>query len=439
MSGEEALAQVYREIEAPKQRNLIKAAITIFVVSIFFTGFCTFWCFMIIPESTRLAAGDNLLNALVMNFVGPDALKLAMVVFVVVVGALILAGAVNTSIFASNAVLNRVAEDGILPDWFRTPHRRFGTTHRVINLIAILQIATILITHGDIRMLGEAYAFGVIWSFVFMSTSMLVLRFRYKGPRTLKVPLNFRMGGVEIPVGLGLICLVLVGVALTNLFTKPIATVSGVLFTSAFFLMFQFSHAASRRPIAGVSPGSHQEKFLLQTSADLDERRLGLGQGGCRILVPIRDPGNLAHLSWALQAAHGSNAEIIAMTVKVDRNYRESTQASAMDKNLLHEGAGLISPDELHLFTRVVELAEKYGESVVPIVVPSNNSWFAIMRTALELRVQEVIVGQSGRLDPADLLTQMALMWGRVSTGENRPITLRVVGRDGQEQISATI
>jgi hypothetical protein len=443
MSGEEALAQVYREIEAPKQKNLIKTAIIIFAVSICFTGFCTFWCFMIVPEAQRLAAGDNLLNALVMNFVGPEMLKLAMVLFVVIVGAMILAGAVNTSIFASNAVLNRVAEDGILPDWFRKPHARFGTTHRVIHLIGGLQIATILVTHGEVKLLGEAYAFGVIWSFVFMSTSMLVLRYKYTGERTLKVPLNFRVRGVEIPVGLGLVCFILVGVAVTNLFTKPVATVSGVIFTGAFFALFQLSHRLNLRQLGGAPQEAHRERFLLETRAELDDETVDLPGSGRRILVPMRDPGNLTHLAWALEAAHGNDSEIVAMTVKVDRNYRESvhggTTTTGHDANLLHEGHGLISPDEERLFTRVVELAEKYGEPVAPIVVPSNNSWFAIMRTALDINASEIIVGQSGRLTADDLLTQMALMWGRVTTGENRSITLRVIGRDGQEQLSATI
>ena len=46
-----------------------------------------------------------------------------------------LAGAVNTAIVGSNGVLNRVSEDGVLTDWFRKPHQRFGTTYRLINLI----------------------------------------------------------------------------------------------------------------------------------------------------------------------------------------------------------------------------------------------------------------------------------------------------------------
>ena len=54
---------------------------------------------------------------------------------------LILSGAVNTSMIGANGVMNRVAEDGVLVDWFRKPHKRFGTTYRIINLIALLQIA----------------------------------------------------------------------------------------------------------------------------------------------------------------------------------------------------------------------------------------------------------------------------------------------------------
>ena len=64
--------------------------------------------------------------------------------FVVVVGVLILSGAVNTSIIGANGVMNRVAEDGVLVDWFRKPHKRFGTTFRIINLIACSRLLTIV-------------------------------------------------------------------------------------------------------------------------------------------------------------------------------------------------------------------------------------------------------------------------------------------------------
>src|SRR6185295_5594459 len=96
---------------------------------------------------------------------GPGALTLLFHIFVVVVGVLILSGAVNTSMFGANGVLNRVAEDHILRPWFRKPHKKFGTSFRLINLITVLQLGTILWSRGDVILLSDAYAFGVVWSF----------------------------------------------------------------------------------------------------------------------------------------------------------------------------------------------------------------------------------------------------------------------------------
>jgi amino acid transporter len=127
MSGEETMAQVYREIEHPKLRNLEKAGFVIFAYSLIFTAGIAFFAVMIIPDSVRNSFFDNPIGGLAMYLVGPLSLRLAFRAFVVVVGVLMLAGAVNTAIVGSNGVLNRVSEDGILPHWFRQPHRRFGT------------------------------------------------------------------------------------------------------------------------------------------------------------------------------------------------------------------------------------------------------------------------------------------------------------------------
>src|SRR5213592_2078024 len=124
MSGEETMAQVYREIEHPKLKNLEKAGFLIFVYSIIFTAGVAFFAVMIIPDSVRTSFQDNPIGGLAMYLVGPLPLRLAFRAFVAIVGTLMLAGAVNTSIVGSNGVLNRVSEDGILPHWFRHPHRR---------------------------------------------------------------------------------------------------------------------------------------------------------------------------------------------------------------------------------------------------------------------------------------------------------------------------
>src|SRR5262249_6661489 len=121
MSGEESLAQVNREISHPKVPNLIRAGLVIFVFTLLTTGLVSFFAVMIIPDDVRMSSyADNLVGGLAMYVVGPLSVRLALRAFVVVV-FLILAGAVNTAIVGSNGVLNRVAEDGVMPDWFRFP------------------------------------------------------------------------------------------------------------------------------------------------------------------------------------------------------------------------------------------------------------------------------------------------------------------------------
>ncbi len=185
---------------------------------------------MIIPDDVRPMYINNLIGGLAMSLSGPYLLQLGFHIFVVIVGGLILSGAVNTSIIGANGVLNRVAEDHVLVPWFREPHKRYGTTFRMINMITILQMATIIYSRGDMTILAEAYAFGVVWSFFMKALGVTVLRFQ-RTDQEYKFPLNFRIGGREIPVGLGVTTLVLGAVAIANLFTKQIATKYGIAFT----------------------------------------------------------------------------------------------------------------------------------------------------------------------------------------------------------------
>jgi amino acid transporter len=162
MSAEESLAQVYREIESPKLPNFKKAGLAIFIYSLLFTPFVSFFAVMIIPDDVRQGFLENLIGGLAISLAGPIYARLIFHGFVVVVGTLTFAGAVNTAIVGSNGVLNRVSEDGVLSEWFRQPHPRFGTSYRIINIVVALQIATILISRGDVTFLANLYAFGMI-------------------------------------------------------------------------------------------------------------------------------------------------------------------------------------------------------------------------------------------------------------------------------------
>ena len=312
--------------------------------------------------------------------------------FVVVVGFLMLAGAVNTAIVGSNGVLNRVSEDGVLTDWFRKPHRKYGTTYRLINLITVLQLFTIVVSRGNVYVLGEAYAFGVVWSFAFKSLAMFVLR--YKQPdaptREWKVPLNPKIGGRELPVGLGLITVVLFAVAVINLFTKQTATISGVIFTLLFYAVFVVSERAmhKRRAHARACRAHRPVPAACanRTSAWSSSMR---APGG--VLVPVRDYNTLTHLDRVVHDTDTEQRDIVVLTIRL----LTGPDAGVSDI----EREELFTDYEQTLFTRVVAIAERHGRAVKLLVVPSTNVFDAVAQTAVRLQAREIVDGRVGQDD----------------------------------------
>jgi amino acid transporter len=383
MSGFETLAQVYRELDSPKLKNLKRAGNVIFLYSMLFTSLASFFAVMLIPDSERPKYLDNLLGGLAMFLAGPQTLKLLFHGFVVVVGTLILAGAVNTAIIGSNGVLNRVAEDGVLPNWFRKPHRKFGTTNRLINTVVILQIVTILLSRGDVNLLGEAYAFGVVWSFSFNALSVLVLRFKQPENREWKVPLNFRIGGIEIPVGLGLITLFLFTLACINIFTKELATIAGMSFTLAFFLVFTISERMNKAKNARQR--QDQEQFRLDESEEVTSRQIKARPGN--VLVACRNPFHLEHLEKTLEKTDTRKVDIVVLSV------HRVTAAASGEYDL--QADQIFSVAEQELFTHVVNIAEKAGKHVELLAVAAADPWLGIVQTAQKLRSSRIVCGLS--------------------------------------------
>jgi amino acid transporter len=418
MSGEETLAQVYREVESPKLRNFKKAAFIVFVYSIVLTAGISFLAVLIIPDNVRMAKySDNLLGGLAMNVIGPTWARLALNAVVVAVGGLILAGAVNTAIIGSNGVLNRVAEDGVMPEWFLKPHARFGTTYRILYLIVGLQLFTIIVSGGNVLLLGEAYAFGVVWSFVFQALAMVVLRFKDPRPREAKAPLNVRMGIYEIPIGLILILLVLVLSAFANLLTKETATVGGLGFTAVFFGIFWVSERLYERRRHGAMH-THIEQFNRTTADGVTPAGLGLNKP-YRKLVSIRSVHNLFMLERALGETDPATTSMVVMTAKV--------VAPGDDQP---EGAADLDKYDQQLMTAVVDRAEKAGKQVKPLIVPTNNALHAVLKTAMDLKAQELILGASNKYTVDEQMEHIAFYWISLHAGQPEPLTVRILSRE---------
>ena len=157
----------------------------------------------------------------------------------------------------------------------------------------------------------------------------------------------------------------------------------------------------------------HLEKFNVRHTPEVDPGKLGV-RPGCKV-VPVRDPGNLSHLDRALDEAERDGSDVVVPTVKVERGL----VATGNNPNF--------TPDEQTIFTAVVDLAEKHGKAVVPLVLTSNDAFFAIARTAQELSAAEVVFGRSGRVAPDVQAESFAIRWGAVEPNAERDMTVRIV------------
>src|SRR5579885_1650825 len=412
MSGFETLAQVYREIAYPKLKNLKYTGNIVCLYAVFSTGVITLFAGMIIPDAVRGQYADNLLGGLTGHLAGPALLRLLFHIFVVIVGVLILSGAVNTSMIGANGVMNRLAEDRVLLDWFRKPHKRYGTTSRIINLITVMQLGTIVMSGGDVNLLGEAYAFGVVWSFFLKSLGVLVLRFK-RHDQEYKTPVNFRVGRFEIPVGLLVTTLVLGMVAIANLFTKQIATIYGVSFTVGLFVVFTISEFINKKKVDARKAGL--EEFNLEMRSDIAGGGVHARPGS--VLVAVRDYGRMAHLKSVLEKTNLRRHDIVVMTVR-------PVSSGAGEYELSDQQ--LFADYERELLTSVVSMAEKAGKTVDLLVVPGVDPFDAMVQTASKLQASRLVTGVSARMDSEELARRIGMAWEKLPEPRH-PFSLEII------------
>ncbi|MBY0523161.1 MAG: hypothetical protein K2R98_07165, partial [Gemmataceae bacterium] len=224
------------------------------------------------------------------------------------------------------------------------------------------------------------------------------------------------VGGVELPIGLGLVFLVLALTAILNLFTKEVATVGGLLFSGAFFAIFTVSERYHQKQREGRQH-EHLEQFNRATAEEVTAQSLGLTRP-YRKLIAIRSPQNLYMLEKTLAETDPETTEVVVMTAKLIRADETQPVGDELDRY------------DQQLMTAVVQRAEKAGKEVRPMIVPTNNPLHAVLKTAKELQAQELIVGASNKYTADEQLEQFAFYWINLHNGQPAPITLRILTRD---------
>lgn len=249
---------------------------------------------------------------------------------------------------------------------------------------------------------------------------VLVLRFTRPGPREFRVPLNPRLGRREFPVGLGLITLTLFATATINLFTKEIATISGVSFTLLFFILFTISERHSQRTAAR----GELDQFNLEPSAEITAKAVGSRPGN--ILVPVPDYFKLYHLASVLERVDIERQDVVVLHV------RALMRAGSGEHGL--EPEQLFTVYEQELFTRALALSEKYGKSVKLAVVAATDVWDGILRAGQNLQSSTIVLGSSTKMSPAEEARRAGLAWEGLPDPKPQ-LTVEVYSPRGREEV----
>ncbi len=251
--------------------------------------------------------------------------------------------------------------------------------------------------------------------------AMLVLRFKYKGERGWKMPINITICGIEIPVGMACVELVLLTAAIVNLFTKSMATVSGLVFSAVFFAVFTVSEKANKRKLAHAEQGA-KEHFHVVEQDTIAGHSIGARPGN--ILAAVRDPRNLYYLRSILEQVDTTKRDVVVMTARLSHRQHE------FGGNVIMPAEDVFDDYERDLFTRVVSLAEKAGKHVSLLVVPTNNVFDSIVATAQELQSSRIIAGLSNKLSADEQAKFLGDAWERLPEPRAR-ITFEVYNPDG--------
>ena len=78
----------------------------------------------------------------------------------------------------------------------------------------------------------------------------------------------------------------------------------------------------------------------------------------------------------------------------------------------------------------MVNLAEHAGKPVKPLIMPTNEPFYALAQTAKTIGAQELIMGPSNKYRPEDQLDLVALYWLNVCGAKPEPLSIRVLGKD---------
>jgi amino acid transporter/nucleotide-binding universal stress UspA family protein len=369
-SGLESISQIAPALREPRRQTAMRAMLLvvacILITSPLITAFETALldASHVRPEQFLVALGGTF---------GPYALKLA----VVATASTLLMGAANTAIIGCYHVFLALVRLGFLPAYLAHRSRQFSTPHRAIFVSVLVPIAVIVISRGQMVVLGHLYAFGLLGAFTLTSVGLDRIRLQER-----KLTPGFYVGVFTSAVVLVAFCV--------NLVHKSAATVFG---GSVTVVGLAVAYAVKRGWIGGARSGfvtpeaAERAAASLPSAVDIltvEEALDVIAVYHSRTLVSVRAP-NLRMFQEAVARVRGSDERAVYL-IFVD------------------EVPGLFYPPKVgpsreatEVLASAVEFFRQADVVAIPLWRMAHDAGASIASAARRLGVSAVLVGTSQR------------------------------------------
>ena len=378
-SGLESISQLSPNMRFPLRRTAKWAMMGVITTTVITSPLLTLLSINLLPAEIKTAESERFISEVALASGG-----LGLNIAVVLSASTLLLFAANTAIIGAYHIFLALTNLGFLPRAIALRSATFRSPHIAIAIATIIPIVVILTTQGELALLGEMYAFGLLGAFLFSSLSLDVIRWRL-GRRDF----GFWVGVLTTAVILIAWCI--------NLVEKELATLFGGVLTAVGMSVAVGVRRAWFLDLLHKVPWIQrlQARAYMASEALADEELKGL--------VTLADAVELKNLypSSTLLAVRGENPRLIEEGVRRAKGMGES----AVYCMYVEEWPGLFVGNTPHrpsdegvvtLRSALQEVRAKDLEAI-PIWTVSYNASEAIANAARALDVDAVVIGASQR------------------------------------------
>jgi magnesium transporter len=390
----DGLPRVAQELAPPRIAGLRRTVVITGALAILLSGGLSLLMSGLIPGATDPRWASAPLAGLA-QAVGPAWIRTPLTLAVVMAAGLMLGQTTRAGLWGAEAALVRLSERGILGEGFRHQDPKFGTFSVAIDGAVMASALAVVVSGASVTWLGSAYATAVLWTLALQAAALAKLTDR-KGHAWVRA-----IGGL-----LGAAALAM----LVHADGGAVGATATLLSASCLLLL-------RAKPAAEAPPEGDASDLLV--SSHLFGEDLPSIPGS--ILVPVRNPHVLSHLTAALRSSR--EHEIVVMSVR------------------LIGGDAIEEPDtsqptasERAVFSRVLALAERYARRVRLVIVPARDVFDGVMAAVTRTRASDIYVGESATISAQEQARLLGEAWERAGTPDLQ-VRLVIFHRSGRSDV----